>query len=411
MNKKYHLLIVLLIFITKVNAQFTGYYNLHDGGVDMPSSSLFVLPNNEFIFFYFGGYKVGKWQEIDKENIVLTETKSNTNPISIYGKNDKNQANININVYSLATSHAFISFSKDTIINKELQPIFNSGANCLGDNYTINKKIGEYNWVTFTLPFNPEFGKRYSIKYPYKALTYTFPLDKKYSDYLVVYDEDAQRENMTFRLTKKEDDYMLDGNERKLEKKDLTDEILKKIENGKIAIDNDRSTTKFGHPISCNSVKNINIYQKPILKPIFTAKCKGDETETESESKIEKQTLTTADRTNGFYAVVNYKENEYDPEKYKLAIEPSITKDDILSVNKIVSDYGGYEIELIFTEKGRLRLAEFSKNNIKKPFAIVVNKLIISTPIFFSEITGGKANIAGDFSESEIDELITNFKK
>ena len=106
-----------------------------------------------------------------------------------------------------------------------------------------------------------------------------------------------------------------------------------------------------------------------------------------------------------------FKENEYHILKYKLAKEPSITKEDILSVNKIVSDNGGYEVEIIFTEIGSLKFAQLSKNNIRKPIVIVANKFFVSAPIFASEINGGKMIIAGDFSDTEIDALIANLKK
>ncbi len=83
-----------------------------------------------------------------------------------------------------------------------------------------------------------------------------------------------------------------------------------------------------------------------------------------------------------------------------------------MSVNKIVSDYGGgYVIELVFTEKGSKKFEELSQKNIRKPIAIVINKLIVSSPIFTSSITSGKANIGGGMSESKIDEIIKSLKK
>ena len=395
-----------MIYITKINAQFVGYYNLHDGGVDMPSSQLYVLPNNEFILFYYAGYKTGKWKNMDENQISLNESKTMNSPFLVYAMEGKSEK-IRLNVYGLYRANAMINFAKDTITSKEFQPIFNIGANCLANDYNIEKKFGEYNWMTFTIPNNPEMGKRLALKYPYKATSYTFPIDKKYSLYTVLYNEDALNENLSFILTKKNKKYSIDG-EREITRENLTDEILKGIEKGKNEVDKEYNFARYGTPISFTSSTGTITY-KPTVKPIFTAVCKGDEVE--SEQEIGKHIMTTVNRINGFYAVVNFKETEYDAEKYELAQEPSITKEDILSVNKIVSDYGGYEIQLIFTKEGTLKLTEFSKNNIEKPFAIVVNKLIISTPRFYSEITGGKANISGNFSETEIDEIITNLKK
>ena len=409
----FYTFLITILLITNLNAQFIGSYNLRDGGVDMPHSSLIVKSNNEFYIFYYGGYKTGKWIAIDKNNISLTETKNNSDAISIYGKVNKNSKGISINVYGLAKSNAFINFSKDTIATKEFQPVFNDWANCLSDNYKIKKKIGEFNWVTITCPIDPNFGN-YGIKYPYKAQSYTFQLDKKFSEYVVVLNSDALNEKMSFNLTKKNDAYLINdasgfADNKELEREELTNEEFKNIENQIILIEKDNFKGKLGTLISSKSIQKINIY-KPILKSIFTAKCDDEKVEIE-ENINNTKILVAADRTDGFYEVTNFKENEYDTKQYKLAKTASINNKDILSVNKNVSDYGGFEIELVFTEKGSLKLAELSKNNIRKPIAIVVNKLIVSTPIFASEITGGKANIGNGFSETEIDDLILSLKK
>ncbi len=412
-KKNYYALLITLFLITNLNAQFVGSYNLRDGGVDMPHSSLIVKPNNEFYIFYYAGYKTGKWTAIDKNNISLTETKNNKDAISIYGKINKNLKTISINAYGLAKSNAFINFSKDTIAAKEFQPVFNDWANCLGDSYKIKKKIGEFNWITITCPIDSNFGS-YGIKYPYKAQSYTFQLDKNFNEYVVVTNPDALNEKMSFKLTKKNEAYLINdasgfADNKELERDELTNEEFKNIGNQIILIDRDNFKGKLGTLISSKSIQKINIY-KPILKPIFTAKC--DDGKVEIEKNINNtKTLVAADRPDGFYEVTNFKENEYDTKLYKLAKTASINNKDILSVNKNVSDYGGFEIEIVFTEKGSLKLAELSKNNIRKPIAIVVNKLIVSTPIFASEITGGKANIGNGFSETEIDDLILSLKK
>ena len=406
MNKKYFLLIFLLIYITKINAQFVGYYNLHDGGVDMPSSQLYVLLNNEFVLFYYAGYKTGKWKNMNENHISLTETKTINSPFLVYAKEGKNKK-IRLNVYGLYRANAMINFEKDTITNKEFQPIFNIGANCLANDYNIEKNYNEYDWFTLTIPNNPQLGKELAIKYPYKTTNYTFPINKKYALYTILYNEDALNANFNFILAKNKDTYTID-NGKEINREDLTDDMLKGIEKGKKSVDKEYDFSRYGNLINISSSKETITY-KPIMKPIFTAVCKDDEGEGEQE--IGKQLIPTVDRINGFYTVVNFNDTVYDVEKYELAQKPSITKEDILSFNKIVSDYGGYEIQVIFTEKGTLKFAEFSKKNTGKPFAIVVNKLIISTPIFYSEITGGKAIISGNFSESEIDEIITNLKK
>lgn len=406
--KNYCMLFIILHFVTNACAQFTGYYNLHDGGVDIPSSSLFVLPNNEFLLFYYDGYQIGSWKEIDNSTIVLSVIKGKTVPITIYGKYNKNLTGISIDVYGLAKANAFINFSKDTTSKKEFQPIFNDLANCLGDDYKIKKMVDESNWVTISYPADPDFGRN-SVRYPYKALTYTFPLNRQYNDYVAIQNEDALLDIKDFTITKKNGIFTI--NDQKSERTELTDEILKKIDDAKRLMNNKeiKIKEKFGTNVIAFSTGKTDIF-KPVLKPLFIAKCDDDVDEHIDEKQDNFKLLPRADRVNGFNTVVNFKENEYDAKKYQLAKEPSIQKDDILSVSKVLSDYGGYEIQITFTEKGSEKLAQLSRTNIRKPIAIVVNKLIISSPLFASEITGGKANIAGGFSEAEVDEIIANLK-
>jgi len=212
LKKNHYLLFIILHFFTSASAQFTGYYNLHDGGVDMPSSSLFVLPNNDFLLFYYDGFKSGNWSEIDKNNIALTEIKKETTPIRMYGRHNKNLDGITVDVYGLAKTHAFINFSTDTISKKEFQPIFNDWANCLSGDYKINKQYGDNKWVTISYPIEPGFGTN-SIRYPYKAMTYTFPLDHEYNEYIVLQHDDALRESIFFTISKKDETYYINGNQ------------------------------------------------------------------------------------------------------------------------------------------------------------------------------------------------------
>ncbi|MET4083805.1 hypothetical protein ABIB40_003777 [Pedobacter sp. UYP30] len=408
MKKTYYILFVLLILVTNANAQFEGHYNLHDGGVDVPSSSLFILPSSEFMLFYYGGYKAGKWRQIDKNNIALTETRTKTKSIAMYGSSSTKKNEIAINVGSLADAHAFINFSKDTINNKDFQPVFNDSPNCLGSEYLIKKKLGEYNWATITLSLNSQAGRNPSI-YPYKAFSYTFPLNKQHTDYVVLYNKEALTPNLNFTLGKKNNEYTIDGNQQ-LKREDLTDELLKKMNNSKKIIDNENDTKKYGNAI-LYSVKE-NVIYKPKIKPIFIVKCAGDKNEstaTDEDEKLPK--LTPTNRNNGFYTVVNYDYPSSDVSKYELAKKPSITMSDILSVHKVISNYGGYEITIVFTEAGKLKFKELTERNIRKPIAIVVNNVIVSAPIINSTISGGKANISDGFSEKQIDELIKNLKE
>ncbi|KKX50121.1 hypothetical protein [Sphingobacterium sp. IITKGP-BTPF85] len=62
--------------------------------------------------------------------------------------------------------------------------------------------VGESNWVTISYPADPDFGRN-SVRYPYKALTYTFPLNRQYNDYVAIQNEDALQDIKDFTITKK----------------------------------------------------------------------------------------------------------------------------------------------------------------------------------------------------------------
>ena len=400
-----YFIIFLLLLTIKVSAQFTGFYNLHDGGVDAPNSSLIVLPNNEFFLFYLGGYKAGKWNEVDKNNILLTEVKTNTSPFTLYGKANNKFLETRIDVDGLAQFHASINFSKDTISEKTFQPVFNDFPNCMNNEYVIKKKKGEFKMVTITVPENPKFGQ-YEIKYPYKVLSYTYTIDKKYNDYIFIINQGARESNIQFTLTKKNEIYKLAGS-KDLTREELDSSKLSEIEKTKKLIEIGNNRIKLGTKIATIATNNFNILTQSLVKPLFIAQCE----DSEPEVKVVKIKKPTANRINGFYSVINYKDNDYNTAKYQLAKEPSMTKNDVLSITKKVPDYGGFEILVKLTEDGKAKFAALTKKNLKKPIVIVCSKTIFFAPIISSEITGGEISINGDFSETEIDDFIINFKK
>lgn len=416
-SKKIHqILFIIVFFITKVNAQFVGYYKLDDAeiAIDAPHPSLFILPNKEFYFFKYGSYITGKWNEVDKNSIQLTESKTDTIPINVYGKFNESSEEITVNLFSylggVLKSYSFINFSKDTSSPKKFQPIFNDASKWMPVNYEIKNKMGDYNWLTINIPTDKNTtGDR--INYPCNTTSYKFPLDKKYNYFTVVKNIEALLEPRSYKLRKENETYYI-GFDRFLKQKELTtEEALKKIENAKIAIEKESYKKMFGTKMPCELQENSIIYKSSILKDYLIDESEDEEIENDYDTKIKKRTATFVDRNNGFYTVLNYNEKDYDSNNYELAKEPSIKKDDILAVTKITSNYGGKEIEIVFTEKGKLKFAEVTRQNIGKPIVLVVNKLVVFAPIIYSEIPGGKANVRGSFSETEIDEIIANLKK
>jgi len=64
------------------------------------------------------------------------------------------------------------------------------------------------------------------------------------------------------------------------------------------------------------------------------------------------------------------------------------------------------EITLELTDEGKVLFAELTKKNIGKPLAIYLDGAPISAPVVREEITGGKAQITGDFTPKSAKELV-----
>ena len=62
-------------------------------------------------------------------------------------------------------------------------------------------------------------------------------------------------------------------------------------------------------------------------------------------------------------------------------------------------------VSILFTTDGVKKFAEITKKNIGKPVAILLDGMIISAPIVQEEITGGQAQISGNFTVEEAEKL------
>ena len=68
---------------------------------------------------------------------------------------------------------------------------------------------------------------------------------------------------------------------------------------------------------------------------------------------------------------------------------------------RVVSGPIGPQVEITFTMKGAERFEAVTENNIRKPLGILIDGQLISAPIVMDKISGGKALIAGSFSQEE----------
>lgn len=127
------------------------------------------------------------------------------------------------------------------------------------------------------------------------------------------------------------------------------------------------------------------------------------------------KSVYSADRPDGFYRVLNYNKassfddfDHYDYSKYELDKNASISTSDIESVkDSIIKEmFNRVVIDIVLTPEGALKFEKVTTENIGKPIAIVVNKIILSAPIINSAISGGKLQISGSITEYEAKAIV-----
>ncbi|MCL1888423.1 MAG: hypothetical protein FWF96_06090, partial [Kiritimatiellaeota bacterium] len=62
---------------------------------------------------------------------------------------------------------------------------------------------------------------------------------------------------------------------------------------------------------------------------------------------------------------------------------------------------GEYQISLVFDREGAQQFRQVTRANIRRRLAIIVDGVLYSAPTIHEEITGGRAQISGFFSEDE----------
>lgn len=92
-----------------------------------------------------------------------------------------------------------------------------------------------------------------------------------------------------------------------------------------------------------------------------------------------------------------------------------VHKEVIVSGDDLVNAYAGYDnragglgeraVDFEFNSRGAAAFARVTRENIGKPFAIVLDNKVISAPVIRSEIPGGRGQITGNFSVDEVNRL------
>jgi preprotein translocase subunit SecD len=101
-------------------------------------------------------------------------------------------------------------------------------------------------------------------------------------------------------------------------------------------------------------------------------------------------------------------------EKEFLFVQKTVLLDQADLKSAIVSTNASADaphIDIAFTDKGAKRFAEVTRQNIGKQLAIVIDGQVYSAPRIAMEITVGRAEISGSFSEQEARDLAAKISK
>lgn len=118
--------------------------------------------------------------------------------------------------------------------------------------------------------------------------------------------------------------------------------------------------------------------------------------ETPASSRVERMTLVSVNNTNG-------RTNQE-----TLYVEKAVLLDGHdLKDTHVVTDTLTKQPEIAFelSATGQKRFAEVTRQHIGKRLAIIIDGQVCSAPVIQSEITGGKGQISGNFTQEQAREL------
>ncbi|MDA6068253.1 hypothetical protein NJT12_01350 [Flavobacterium sp. AC] len=267
--------ILFIAAITNINAQFVGSYSLKDGGVDIQSSSLFVLPDHTFIVFYAGGTPLqGNWTEESKDKIKLEINTENKSIFSVYAIKG-NPTNKNVQFSPSGQINLYVSVSKNKLKQPVYQPLFDEKWGCLDRDFETNiaDKKAELKLVS------PEIAIDFSdnIKYPVASNVYTFQLSDKFSNYRIFIDPNVKAP-FKIEIIKQNEKYIIQdtkgGKPIVTDRDDIAEEMITKIKAALMPWQINDLMRKGVEVEMLNPVKvEKTEFNKPTEKPLFIAKC------------------------------------------------------------------------------------------------------------------------------------------
>jgi preprotein translocase subunit SecD len=111
------------------------------------------------------------------------------------------------------------------------------------------------------------------------------------------------------------------------------------------------------------------------------------------------------------YSVTNSESGEVSRETLHVQLKVLLDQSAIASAAVSTNPAGRRQIDFMLTPEGRTQFANVTRQNIGRRLAIIVDSQVISAPMIRSEITGGKGQISGNFTEEEAKTLAAKISK
>ncbi|MFH6964781.1 hypothetical protein ACHRVK_10460 [Flavobacterium plurextorum] len=248
---------------------------MKDGGVDMPSSVLFVLPDQTFILFSAGiNVAQGNWIEESKNKIKLESSAADKSIFSVYAIDNRTSKD-SIQFSPSDQIYLYACFLKNEVNETIFQPLFDKNWSCLNRDFQM-KIPAKSRLLKLVSPVtSTDFSG--DIKFPVTSMVYTFQFSEKFSNYRVFIDANSKIK-LSLEIRKENDDYVIqqrDGYHSIItDRNDLSDKIMARMNDALIPWQiNDllRRGVKVEKlvPISEEKIE----LNKTTENPIFISKC------------------------------------------------------------------------------------------------------------------------------------------
>ena len=175
-------------------APYVGEYTLDQGGTDAAGGvHLLILPGGDYAIVYFGGIQHGTWKVAANGELQLKEWTGDPTDFVVYGRQTPTLgSDVRLQFEEFQESYAKIGLAGTSGGLTPLHPAFNDDANCYAESYSIRRPAAQL--VTLQLAAYQEPARARYAQVPFtKKLLYTFPLNKRYNDYQVLYRAQASK--------------------------------------------------------------------------------------------------------------------------------------------------------------------------------------------------------------------------